>query len=140
MPNDVLLVADESPLTRAEVADAFAGAGVDVIACAYGADVAPLARGHRPAVILADAALPGMDADALVCELEQSAETRESVVVLTCPREMHESQVAELEASGALLVLVKPLTRDGLLQACAQARAESRARKAASRARRRRAA
>jgi hypothetical protein len=71
-------------------------------------------------------------------ELEQSAATRSSVVVLTCPREMPEARVTELEASGALLVLVKPLTRDGLLQAFGQALAESRERKAASRAPRRR--
>src|SRR5688572_27715821 len=112
MPHELLLIADGSPLTHAEVAEVFAGAEVDVIACSHAADVAPLARGHRPAAILVDAALPGVDVDGLVRELGQSAATRDSVVVLTCPRGMDESQVAELEASGALLVLVKPLTRD----------------------------
>jgi CheY-like chemotaxis protein len=87
-------------------------------------------------VILLDAAMAGVDAGALIRELERSVETRSSVVVLTCPREMHDTRVAELEASGALLVLVKPLTRDGLLQALSQALAESRARGAKSRRRR----
>ena len=140
MPHELLLIADGSPLTHAEVAEVFAGAGVEVIACADGSDLLDLARDRQPQVVLLDAALPGVDACAVVGELERSVETRAAAVVLTCPREMHEARVAELEASGALLVLVKPLTRDGLLQMLAQALAESRRRKSASRPRRRRAA
>ena len=113
---------------------------MSVVDCADGSGVLPLARAHQPEVILLDAGLPGLDASTCVDELERLVETRSCVVVLTCPHDMAESRVAELESGGGLLVLVKPLTREGMLHAVAQAFAESRSRATGSRPRGRRAA
>jgi DNA-binding response OmpR family regulator len=128
-----VLLADASAVMRAEMAKVFAGDGVAVAQCAAAGDVLPFAREHGADVVVLDAAMPLLHVDACLRDLD-------APVILTCPRDIDESRLTELEASGALLVLVKPLTRDGLLHAFRQALAESGQRNAKPGARRRHAA
>ena len=135
-----VLLADASAVTRAEVAKVFAAQAVAVIQCARAADVVPFACEHQADVVLLDATMAELDAAQCVGELDRNTNTRSTVVVLTCPRDIDVTRLAALEATGALLVLVKPLTRDGVLQAMRQALAESGERRSKSGAGRRHAA
>ena len=124
-----VLVADGSADARAALAKVFSAEGFSAVECGYGSDVVPLAKLHQPDVVFLDVDLRRADAGECVRILERFGGTRSVVVVLTCPRDIDATRLARLEATGALLVLVKPLTRDGVLQAFRQALAESHRRK-----------
>jgi DNA-binding response OmpR family regulator len=124
-----VLVAEASPDRREAVGRVFASEGFSVITCICGSEVIPLAKQHLPDVVFLDIGLKRADAGECVRVLERFEGTRSVVVVLMCPREIESNRLARLEATGALLVMVKPLTRDGLLQAFHQALAESHERK-----------
>src|SRR5688500_6640386 len=81
--------------------------GFTAVECTHRADVIPLAKHHLPDVVFLDAALPRCDAGQVLRVLERFAETRSVVVVLTCAPDVDAARLARLEASGALLVMVK---------------------------------
>lgn len=124
-----VLIAEASPEGREAVSRIFQSEGYSVIACNCGSDIIALAKQHQPDVVFLDVSLKRTDPGECVRVLERFEGTRSVVVVLMCPREIEVSRLARLEAIGALGVLVKPLTRDGLLQTFRQALAESNERK-----------
>lgn len=124
-----VLVADASASSRAAMATVFSGEGFSVVECSSGSDVIPFAKEHQPDVVFLDVDLRRADARECVRVLERFNGTRSVVVILTCPRDIDATRLARLEETGALLVLVKPLTQDGLLQAFRQALNESHRRK-----------
>lgn len=123
------MVVEASPESREAARRVFRGEGFSVVDCVSGSDVIPFAKQYQPDVIFLDVGMKRVDAGACVRVLERFADTRSVVIVLTCPRDIEATRLARLEACGALLVLVKPLTRDGLLQAFRQALDESHRRK-----------
>jgi two-component system cell cycle response regulator DivK len=125
-----VLVAEASSDGREAVSRIFQAEGFSVITTTDGSEVIALAKEHRPDVVFLDVGLKRVNAGEVVRVLERFADTRSVVVVLTCPRDIDAHRLARLEATGALLVMVKPLTREGLLQAFRQALAESHERKA----------
>ncbi len=124
-----VLVAEASPDGREALSRLFRAEGFSVVECANASDVIPFAKKHQPDVVFLDVGLKRVDAGECVRVLERFADTRSVVVVLICPRDIDANKLARLEATGALLVLVKPLTRAGLIQAFQQALAESHERK-----------
>jgi DNA-binding response OmpR family regulator len=125
-----VLLADGSAGRRAALGRILRDEGFTVIECTSASDVIPLAKERRPDVCFLDAGIKRLDAGECVRVLERFEGTRSVVVIVTCPPEIESAQLARLEATGALLVLVRPLTREGLLQAFRQALDESRHRKA----------
>ena len=121
-PFPCALVVEPPASARAGLAKMLKGEGVSVIACADSAQTVSLARQHRPDVVLLDLDTPGVeDVEQWVTALEAM-----TTVVLVCPRDVDEARLVALEASGALLVLVKPLPSEWLMHALHHAIAESR--------------
>jgi CheY-like chemotaxis protein len=124
-----VLIADESAPSRLAARKIFESEGFTVFECTSGSDVVRLAKEHQPDVVFLDVETKRADPREVVNILERFGGTRSVVVILTCPRDIDATRLARLEATGALLVLVKPLTRDGLLGAFREALEESHRRK-----------
>jgi CheY-like chemotaxis protein len=127
----VALVVESSDNVRKGIAASLMTEGFSVVEMGTGSqlDIIALAKENSPDVMFLDASFPRTDAGECVRVLERFEGTRGVVIVITCPRDVDASHLARLEASGALLVLVKPLTRDGIAQALRQAIEESRERR-----------
>ena len=96
--------------------------GFDSRVCPVGNRALADFREYRPDVVLLDLDTPGVeDVEQWVTALEAM-----TTVVLVCPRDVDEARLVALEASGALLVLVKPLPSEWLMHALHHAIAESR--------------
>jgi len=123
IPPHLALIAERPASGRSGLAKLLRASGVSVLACGVSSQLASLARQHRPDVVVIDLDVAGIDGEQSVAMLEAM-----TTVILVCPRDIATARLAALEASGALLVLVKPVTREGLLHAFQQALAESRGR------------
>ena len=78
-----------------------------VLTTGDGLRAAPLARQHRPALILLDLMLPGKDGLAVLQELKENEETRLIPVIVVSGKESHE-QVQQAMMAGAIDYVIKP--------------------------------
>ncbi len=80
---------------------------LEVRLCASGEDAVVMAAAWRPALILLDFMMPGMDGPATLRALRDQAETRDIPIVFITARSS-ERDIATLLALGAAGVLAKP--------------------------------
>ena len=79
----------------------------NVITTGNGAQAAPLARQHKPSLILLDLMLPGKDGLGVLKELKEDEETRSIPVIVVSGKESHE-QVQQAMMAGAIDYVIKP--------------------------------
>jgi len=78
-----------------------------VLTTGNGEQVAPLAKQHKPALILLDLMLPGKDGVSVLGELKGNEETRMIPVIVVSGKESHE-QVQQAMMAGAIDYVIKP--------------------------------
>jgi CheY-like chemotaxis protein len=117
-----VLVAEDEPGVRAVVAAALAHAGHAVLEAADGAEGLRLARAHRPAVVVADRRMPGLDGLALARALKADPALGGARVVLVSGEP---ADAPAARAAGVDAYLVKPFRLTQLLAAVAPAAAAS---------------
>lgn len=108
-----ILVVDDIPMMRELMALFLSRAG-RVIQAAEGNGALAIARRERPAVVIADLGLPGMDGAALCRAIREDPDLEATRVVILLPDGSVGDRVAAIRA-GADDVLHKPLQRTDLL-------------------------
>jgi CheY-like chemotaxis protein len=108
----LVLVADDSEDVRAMVCAILGRAGFRTVQAEDGAEAVDLTRARRPAVVLMDVAMPGMDGIAAAQTIVGDPACRGVRVVLFTA--MHE--VVELAAAVGLPVIGKPADRHTILR------------------------
>lgn len=106
----VLVVDDEEPIRKA-LDRHLRKLGYDVIVTDDGERAVELARSHRPAVILSDIYMPGIDGHTLLARLNRSGAL--SAVVLMSGRGELDDAISALR-EGAVDYMKKPWTAEGL--------------------------
>ncbi|RPJ82928.1 MAG: response regulator, partial [Acidobacteria bacterium] len=109
-----ILVVDDEPDQRELVGGFLRSAGYETILVESGDAVVAAARSHRPALILLDANLPGMDGYAVCRLLKSDPELSTIPVVFTTVRSSLDDRLAGLTL-GADEYLVKPIQTTELL-------------------------
>jgi phosphoserine phosphatase RsbU/P len=112
-----VLVAKDDPAVRAYLLAALSGAGHAVLECADGAVALATARAARPAVVVADLRMPGLDGIDLARQIKADPDLSATRVVLLSGERA--GRAAAL-AAGADEFLVKPVRLAALLAAVAQ--------------------
>ncbi|HTJ42474.1 MAG TPA: CBS domain-containing protein [Kofleriaceae bacterium] len=108
-----VLVVDDDPDIRDQLAEILAEEGYEVITAANGREALERLRdGGRPALILMDLLMPVMDGWALRAELERDPRTREIPVVLLSGQGNAREEATRLDAHACL---VKPVPYPTLL-------------------------
>jgi DNA-binding response OmpR family regulator len=79
----------------------------NVMTTGKGDQAAPLARQHKPSLILLDLMLPGKDGLDVLKELKEDEETRLIPVIVVSGKESHE-QVRQAMMAGAIDYVIKP--------------------------------
>ena len=112
----LILVADDDDLTRRLVGYILESIGLEVIEASDGAEAINIAHSKRPAVILMDVIMRGMDGYTALGELKKNPQTSGiPVVMLTgIDLEMNRKLAQGLGSSG---YLTKPFARQDLLEA-----------------------
>jgi two-component system, cell cycle response regulator DivK len=125
MAGETVLVVEDNPLNMELTADILGAAGYVVLQAENAERGIALARGERPALILMDVRLPGMDGLSATEILKGEAETREIPVVALTAHAMKGDEEKAL-AAGCRGYITKPidtrtLAREvaGFLQAAA---------------------
>ena len=90
----LVLICDDDRATRDVLEELLAAQGYSVIACATGEQAVATARTHRPAVILLDLLMPGMDGWRVMAQLKADAATRAIPVVIVSGATDMESEIA----------------------------------------------
>jgi PAS domain S-box-containing protein len=97
-PTGVVLIADEDQHVRSILGEALTAAGCDVQTARSGAEVLDVARRIRPAVVVVDLLMPGMDGIEAVATLRREAELRGAHVIALVSREMSPEEMNRLAA------------------------------------------
>jgi DNA-binding response OmpR family regulator len=79
----------------------------NVVTTGKGDQAAPLAKQHKPSLILLDLMLPGKDGLDVLKELKEDEETRLIPVIVVSGKESHE-QVRQAMMAGAIDYVIKP--------------------------------
>ena len=104
-----ILVVDDNRFALACTTRALTGAGYRVLEAGNGTDALALAREHRPALVLLDAMMPGMNGGETLARLRADPElVSTSVVMLSASHVAPEDQAAGLDA-GADGYLAQPI-------------------------------
>jgi CheY-like chemotaxis protein len=74
-PRPLAIVADDEAEVRQLVSEILAEVGFDTLSARDGVELVDLARRHRPALIIADVMMPGMDGYTAVTRLRGQPET-----------------------------------------------------------------
>jgi DNA-binding NarL/FixJ family response regulator len=112
-----VLVVDDHEVVRSGLASLLEGTQVEVVALASGGDEAlPLARRHRPDIVLLDIRMNGMDG---LATLEELRRTVPECRVIMLSSYDNPTYVARANALGASDYLLKGSTREQLLGAIA---------------------
>lgn len=98
-----------------------ADAGFEVIATADWATIMEWARTRRPAVIVVDLVMPGVDGQTIVTQLRRSPETADIPVVVMSGRGEEISETQRFFGTSRIAYLTKPFTREDLKRAVQEA-------------------
>ena len=112
-PLEVLLVDDE-PSTRAQVARALEKAGYDVLLARNGAEAIEIWERERPPLVITDWLMPELDGEALCRHIREARGERYTYVIMLTIKEEQPAVVAGLEA-GADDYVKKPFDKHELL-------------------------
>jgi two-component system, NtrC family, sensor kinase len=94
----VVMVIDDSPTFRAELQVALEGAGYEVLAASSGEDGLKLAASQRPAAILVDGVLPGIDGPTVIRRLRLDAALRDVPCLLLTASDDRDAELRALDA------------------------------------------
>lgn len=115
-----ILIVEDNPSHMKLAADLLERSGYTVLRAADAESGLPMAREHRPDLVLMDLQLPGMDGIAATRMLKADAATRPiPVIVVTAYLDAHPE--AEARAAGAAALIAKPYHYKDLLAAVAAA-------------------
>jgi DNA-binding response OmpR family regulator len=103
-----LLVADDDPAISEAIATFGRARGYEVYIASRGDEALALAKEHRPAVILLDVMMPGLDGRDVMKQLGETGVAKESVVVFVTARDAQSDRLVGLEL-GAAEYETKPL-------------------------------
>ena len=109
-----LLIVDDTTENRAVLRDVIAPIGFEVIEAEDGAQALRLAGERRPALIVMDVAMPGMDGYEVTRRLRQDPALK-GVVILASSASVSEVEVQRSKAAGCDDFLPKPVQIDALL-------------------------
>jgi signal transduction histidine kinase/ActR/RegA family two-component response regulator/tRNA A-37 threonylcarbamoyl transferase component Bud32 len=110
-----ILVVDDIPANRAVLRDLLSPLGFEVSEAEGGEAALGVARARRPALILMDLAMPGMDGCEATRRLRQMPELR-GVVILACSASLSKERIAESAQAGCDGFLAKPIEASALLE------------------------
>ena len=108
---ELILVVDDSAMTRLLVSDCLARQGFRIETADNGARGLEKARAQKPALIVSDYEMPELDGFEMLLELRRADDTRDIPVVMLSARDSARDH-KQLSAAGARACLVKPFTRD----------------------------
>lgn len=91
-PKATLLVVDDEPQNVSLMVDVFAHAGYRALGAGNGAEALEIARVERPAAILLDLIMPGMDGFEVMRRLRADAELRHTPVMVITAMHVDEAQ------------------------------------------------
>jgi CheY-like chemotaxis protein len=109
-----LLIVDDNAENRAVLRDLIAPIGFEVIEAEDGAQALRLAGERRPALIVMDVAMPGMDGYEVTRRLRQDP-AQKGVVIIASSASVAEAEVQKSKAAGCDDFLPKPVHIDALL-------------------------
>ena len=107
MTTRILYVDDEADIREVAVMALELDPGLDVRACASGAEALEVAPQWRPTLILLDVMMPGMDGPTTLAKLREKAETVETRVVFITAR-TQAPEIKHFVGLGAAGVIAKP--------------------------------
>jgi two-component system cell cycle response regulator/two-component system cell cycle response regulator DivK len=119
MPHQTILVVEDNPLNLELVVDLLEGAGYTVLQADEGIGLLERVKTDRPALILLDLQLPGVDGVTLASQLKADPVTRGIPVLAMTAYARLEDQERAMEA-GCDGYLRKPIDTQGLLQTIAR--------------------
>jgi CheY-like chemotaxis protein len=108
MPDEKILVVEDNPLNLELTADILGAAGYIVLQAENAESGIALARAEKPALILMDVGLPGMDGLSATEFLREEEETREIPVVALTAHAMKGDEAKAL-AAGCKGYITKPI-------------------------------
>jgi two-component system alkaline phosphatase synthesis response regulator PhoP len=110
-----ILIVDDDVITQRLVRNMLKSLGHEVITARDGAEAVSLARDEKPAVILMDVLMPGMDGYTALGEIKRDLKTSKIPVVMLTGIDfnLNKKLAAKLGSSG---YLIKPFTRKDLLE------------------------
>ncbi len=115
MTNHKILVVDDEPSTLTLLEKRLQAAGYDVLTAANGKDAIDIARREKPALIVLDILMPGMDGSETAAILHGDERTKDiPILFLTCLYKKREAQVEGHEI-GRNFFLAKPYDPKELL-------------------------
>lgn len=91
-PKATLLVVDDEPQNVSLMVDVFAHSGYRALGARNGAEALELARAERPAAILLDLIMPGMDGFEVLRQLRADGELRHTPVMVITAMHVDEAQ------------------------------------------------
>ncbi|MCC6527465.1 MAG: response regulator [Polyangiaceae bacterium] len=108
---ELILVVDDSAMTRLLVSDCLARQGFRIEAAENGARGLEKARLLKPALIISDYEMPELNGFEMLLELRRGTDTRDIPVIMLSARDSTRDH-KQLSAAGARACLVKPFTKD----------------------------
>ena len=114
-----ILVVEDNPSNRLLVVTVLQRAGYRVLTAETGQQAVDLARAQKPALILMDVALPGMDGLAATRILKADEETRDIPVVVLTAHAMRGDE-GRARAAGCDGYVTKPIDTRGIAESIAQ--------------------
>jgi CheY-like chemotaxis protein len=108
MPGEKILIVEDNPLNLELTADILGAAGYIVLQAENAENGIALARAEKPALILMDVGLPGMDGLSATEFLREEEETREIPVVALTAHAMKGDEAKAL-AAGCKGYITKPI-------------------------------
>jgi CheY-like chemotaxis protein len=117
-----ILLIEDSRFLRAAIERLLVKAGHEVIGIADGREALPAARSSRPALVLLDMMLPGLDGTCVLKELKQDSLTSHiPIIVMTGLSQKNEAKLRKAGAAGFIEKSSLDLEKnpDGLVQAIA---------------------
>jgi two-component system cell cycle response regulator DivK len=125
MPGELILVVEDHPLNAKLVRDILIATGYELIESTTAEEGLSLTRERKPALILMDIRLPGMDGTTALRQLKADPETRDipviAVTASVMPQEREEVIAAGFDGYQAKPISVKDLLKEvrALLDAAA---------------------
>jgi two-component system, NtrC family, sensor kinase len=101
---ETILVIDDSPTFREELRHAFEGAGYAVLTAASGEDGLRVAAESRPAAVVVDGVLPGIDGGTVIRKIRMDAALRRMPCVLLTAAEDADGELRALDAGADAFV------------------------------------